>query len=101
MKRMLWYDRETGELIHSHYEVRAIERPDAEAQLSAPATTDLDENLAELVSRGLDLDRLGSTTAGVTPQSSRSIRRWVDVTSGRLRSQRIELADNPESTQED
>ena len=98
MKRMLWYDRETGELIHSHYEVRAIERPDAEAQLSAPAATDLDENLAELVSRGLDIDRLGSTTTDDTPRSSRSIRRRVDVTSGRLNSRRIDLADDPEST---
>jgi len=98
MKRMLWYDRETGELVHSHYEVRAIERPDAEAQLSAPAATDLDENLAELVSRGLDLDHLRSTTTDDTPQSSRTLRRWVDVTSGRLRSRRVDLADDPEST---
>jgi len=25
MKRTLFYDRETGELLHSHYEVRVIE----------------------------------------------------------------------------
>ena len=101
MNSMLWYDRETGELVHSHYEVRAIERSDAEAQLSAPAATDRDEDLAELVSRGLDLGHLGSTTAGDTPQSSRNLRRWVDVASGRLHSRRIDLADDPDSTQED
>ena len=93
MKRMLWYDHTTGDVLHSHYEVRVVESETADARLTAPAATDADDTLAELASRGLDLDHAGSTTTDAAPQSSRSIQRWVDVSSGRLRSRRIEIAD--------
>ena len=95
MKRTLFYDRETGELLHSHYEVRVIEREaDGEARLSAPAAVDLDDELAELVSRGLDLNRIASLTTSAAPQSSRSLARSVDIRTGRLRAQRFEIADD-------
>lgn len=101
MKRMLWYDRTTGEVVHSHYEVHAVESEDAHARLTAPAATEADDALVELASRGLDLDHAGTTTTDAEPQSSRSIHRWVDVKSGRLRSRRIEIADAADRTQED
>jgi hypothetical protein len=95
MKRTLFYDRQTGVLLHSHYEVRAVEPRDGrEAGLSAPAAVELDVDLAELVSRGLDLERLGSVTTSVAPQSSRRTARFVDVKTGRLRSRRVELTDD-------
>jgi hypothetical protein len=95
MKRTLFYDRETGELLHSHYEVGVIERDaDGEARLSAPAAAELDTELAELVSRGLDLNRIASLTTSAAPQSSRSLARSVDIKTGRLRTQRIEIADH-------
>jgi hypothetical protein len=90
MKRSLYYNPETGELLHSHYEVRVIEQKD-EARLTAPAPAELDADLAELVSRGLDGPKLARVTTSVPPQSSRRTRRWVDVKTGRLRSERIEL----------
>lgn len=95
MKRTLFYDRETGELLHAHYEVRVVEGgDDGETRLSAPAAVTLDDELAELVSRGLDPRRLGSLTTSVAPQSSRRTERSVDVKTGRLRSRRLELADD-------
>ena len=95
MKRTLFYDRRTGVLLHSHYEVHAVEpRDGSEARLSAPAAVDLDDDLAELVSRGLDPGRLGSVTTSVAPQSSRRTTRFVDVKTGRLRSRRLELIDD-------
>jgi hypothetical protein len=95
MKRTLFYDRETGELLHSHYEVRAVGGgDDGGARLSAPGAADLDAGLAELVSRGLDPQRLGSLTTSVAPQSSRRTERWVDVKTGRLRSRRLEPTDD-------
>ena len=95
MKRTLFYDRVTGELLHSHYEVRVVEsRDDGDARLSAPAAADLETELAELVSRGLDSERMGSLTTSVAPQSSRRTARSVDVTTGRLRSRRLELSDD-------
>ena len=95
MKRTLFYDRVTGELLHSHYEVQVVEtRDDGDARLSAPAAVDLDTELAELVSRGLDPERMGSLTTSVAPQSSRRTSRSVDVTTGRLRSRRLELTDD-------
>lgn len=95
MNRTLFYDRETGELFHSHYEVRAVDdRDDGGARLSAPRAADPDAELAELVTRGLDPEHLGSLTTSVAVQSSRRTSRWVDVKTGRLRSRRIELADD-------
>ena len=95
MKRSLFYDRRTGELLHSHYEVRAVEpRDGSDARLSAPAAVELDAELAELVSRGLDPGRLGSVTTSVAPQSSRRTARFVDVKTGRLRSRRLEQTDD-------
>jgi len=94
MKRTLFYDRETGELLHSHYEVRVEGQDDGEARLSAPRVADLDADLTELVSRGLDPQRLGSLNTSVAPHSSRRTRRWVDVKTGRLRSRRLELTDD-------
>jgi hypothetical protein len=92
MRRTLFYDRATGELLHSHYEVRAIDSDDPEgARLSAPRAVDLDAGMAELVSRGLDPKRLGSLTTSVAPQSSRRTERSVNVKTGRLLSRRIEL----------
>lgn len=93
MKRTLFYDRETGELLHSHYEVRVI-GGDGDARLSAPAAADPDTGLSELVSRGLDPGRLGSLTTSVAPQSSRRTERSVDVKTGRMRSRRLELTDD-------
>lgn len=98
MKRMLFYDRESGELVHSHYEVRAIEEADG-AWLSAPAAADPDAGLAELVSRGLDMQRLGSLTTDVEPQSSRRTHRWVDVTTGQLRSRGLDRINAEEDAQ--
>ena len=95
MKRTLFYDRETGELLHSHYEVRVIESAaDGEARLSAPAAVGLEDEMAELVSRGLDLNRIASLTTSAAPQSSRSLARSVDIRTGRLRAQRFEIADD-------
>jgi inactivated superfamily I helicase len=92
MRRTLFYDRETGQLLHSHYEVRAVEGDDAAgARLSAPKAVELDAEMAELVSRGLDPERLGSLTTSVAPQSSRRTERSVNVKTGRLRSRRLEL----------
>jgi hypothetical protein len=91
VKRSMFYDRATGELLHCHYEVRVVDdRGTADARLSAPAAVDLDDELAELVSRGLDPERLGRLTTTVAPQSSRRTERSVDVKTGRLRSRRIE-----------
>jgi len=96
MNRTLFYDRQTGELLHSHYQVRAIERRDGrEAELSAPTAVELDADLAELMSRGLDLGRLGSVTTSAAPQSSRRTVRFVDLKTGRLRSRRLEPTDAP------
>jgi hypothetical protein len=50
--------------------------------------------MAELVSRGLDLDRLGTLTTSVAPQSSRRTARSVDIKTGRLRAQRLEPTDD-------
>jgi len=93
MKRTLFYDRQTGELLHAHYEVRVVEGRD-DARLSAPAAVDLETELAELVSRGLDPERLGRLTTSVAPQSSRRMARSVDVATGKLRSRRLELTDD-------
>ncbi|MGH3800561.1 MAG: hypothetical protein ACRDTD_10585 [Pseudonocardiaceae bacterium] len=102
MRRTLFYDRETGELLHSHYEVRVVEGgDDGEARLSDPAAVTLDDELAELVSRGLDPARLGSLTTSVAPQSSRRTARSVDVKTGRLRSRRLELADGDGAEEDD
>ena len=101
MKRTLFFDRETGELLHSHYEVRVVEgRDDGDARLSAPTAAVLEGELAELVSRGLDPRRLGSLTTSVAPQSSRRAARSVDTKTGRLRTRRIELADDTVPEQE-
>lgn len=95
MNRTHFYDRETGELLHSHYEVRVVEDgDDDEARLSAPAAADPDAGLAELATCGLDPRRLGSITTSVALQSSRRSGRWVDVKTGRLRSLRLELTDD-------
>ena len=95
MKRTLFYDRQTGALLHSHYEVRVVEPNDGGvARLSAPAAVELDGDLAELLSRGLDLARLGAVTTSVAPQSSRRTARVVDVKTGRLRSRRLEPTDD-------
>lgn len=94
MKRSLYYDRDTGELLHSHYEVQVVEEKDG-SRLTAPGPADLDSDLADLVSRGLDGQRLDRVSTSVPPESSRRTRRWVDVKSGRLRSQRIERAEDP------
>jgi hypothetical protein len=94
MKRTLFYDRETGEILHSHYEVQVIEGGgDAGARLSAPMAVDPDADLAELVSRGLDPHRLGRLSTSAALQSSRRTERSVDVKTGRLRSRRLEPAD--------
>jgi hypothetical protein len=93
MKRTLFYDRDTGELLHAHYEVRVVYE-DGEDRLSDPIAVKLDNELAELVSRGFDPQRLGSLTTSVAPQSSRRTARFVDVKTGRLRSRRLELDDD-------
>jgi hypothetical protein len=94
MKRTLFYDRKTGELMHAHYEVKVIEgSKEAEARLSAPSAAALPDELAELMTRGLDIERLGSLTTSVAPQSSRRMARSVDTKTGRLRAQRLELVD--------
>jgi hypothetical protein len=101
MKRTLFYDRKTGELMHAHYEVKVIEgSKDAAARLSAPSAAALPDELAELMTRGLDLDRLGSLTTSVAPQSSRRMARSVDTKTGRLRAQRLELVDDPTTDEE-
>jgi hypothetical protein len=101
MKRTLFYDRKTGELMHAHYEVKVIEgRDETEARLSAPSAAALPDELAELMTRGLDIDRLGSLTTSVAPQSSRRLARSVDTKTGRLRAQRLELVDDPTPDEE-
>jgi hypothetical protein len=100
MNRTLFYDRVTGELLHSHYEVRVVKGGDnSDAQLSEPAAVELDTGMAELVSRGLDPQRLASLTTNLAPQSSRRMEHSVDVTTGQLRSRRLEMAD--EASQEE
>lgn len=94
MKRTLFYDRDTGEILHSHYDVHVVEGREGEARLSAPEAAALDADLAELVSRGLDPKRLGSLTTSEGQQSSRRTERWVDPKTERLRSRRIELPDD-------
>lgn len=89
MNRTLFYDRDTGRLLHAHYEVRALDDPDERAPLSAPAAADPDAVLAELVARGLDPQRLGSLVTDEPPQSSRRVARMVDVATGELRSRRL------------
>lgn len=102
MRRTLFYDRETGELLHSHYEVRVVEGGDrAAAQLSAPRAVELDAEMAELVTRGLDPKRLGSLVTGAAPQSSRRMERSVNVKTGRLRSRRLELVADDRSKKKD
>lgn len=92
MRRTLFYDRTTGELLHSHYEVRVVEDDTAEpARLSEPQAVELEVDMAELVSRGLDPGRLGSLVTTVAPQSSRRTERSVNVKTGRLGSRRLEL----------
>jgi hypothetical protein len=91
VKRTLFYDRETGELLHSHYEVRVVERAgEGGAELSPPAAVSVEDASAELVSRGLDLARVGSVTTSDRPSSSRRTARRVDPTTGRLRTRRLE-----------
>ena len=97
MKRTLYYDLTTGQLLHSHYEVQVIESHDRDARLSAPAAVEPDAQLAELISRGLDPSHIGSLTTSAPPQSSRRMARSVHVKSRRLRSRRIELADDDNS----
>jgi hypothetical protein len=101
MKRTLFYDTETGQLLHSHYEVRVVGERDGDAHLSTPSAVALDAELAELVSRGLDPQRLGSLTTSVAPQSSRRTERRVDVKTGRLRSRRLELIGDSTPDEED
>jgi hypothetical protein len=94
MKRLLFYDRQTGEILHAHYEVHVVDgRGDEGAQLSASAADLADDALAELQSRGLDLKRLERVATSVVPQSSTGIDRTVDVKTGKLRSRRRELAE--------
>ena len=101
MRRTLFYDRETGELLHSHYEVRAVEGDDPEgARLSAPQAVGLEAEMADLVSRGLDPERLGSLATSVAPQSSRRTERSVNVETGRLRSRRLELVSDGATDEE-
>lgn len=97
MKRTLFYDRETGELLHSHYEVRVVERgKDGGAELSAPAPVSVEDASAELTSRGLDLTRIGSVTTSDRPSSSRRTARRVDPGTGRLRTRRLEARTDDE-----
>jgi len=101
MKRTLFYDRKTGELMHAHYEVKVIEGgKEAEARLSAPSAAALTDELAELMTRGLDLDRLGSLTTSVAPQSSRRMARSVNTKTGRLRAVRLETVDGTSHDEE-
>lgn len=93
MKRTLFYDRRTGELLHSHYVVTVVEGADGETRLSAPEAGTPDAGLAELASRGFDPEQLGSLTTDEQPQSSRRTERWVDPETQSLRSRRIELSD--------
>ncbi|MGB5757543.1 MAG: hypothetical protein WBM50_11565 [Acidimicrobiales bacterium] len=102
MRRTLFYDRKTGELLHSHYEVRVVEDDDpAGARLSVPQAVELDAEMAELVSRGLDPEYLGSLVTSVAPQSSRRTERSVNVKTGRLRSRRLELTADSTSAKKD
>jgi hypothetical protein len=87
MRRVLLYDRETGRLVHSHYEVRVVQ--DDEGRLSEPDAASPDAALAELVTRGLDPGRLGSLATDVAPESSRRTERSVDPASGELRARRV------------
>lgn len=93
MKRTLFYDRRTGRLVHSHYVVTAVEDPDGGTRLSAPEAGTPETGLAELLSRGLDPEQLGSLVTDEPPQSSRRTERWVDPETQSLRSQRIELSE--------
>jgi hypothetical protein len=95
MNRTFFYNTETGALLHSHYEVRVIDDPDnGDVRLSAPAAVDLDEGMAELVSRGLDPHRIRGLATTVMPESSRRTQRSVDLQTGKLRSRRLDLADD-------
>jgi len=101
MNRTLLYDRLTGELLHSHYEVRVVEPRDGrDVRLSAPTAVQPDGQLAELATRGFDIERLGSLTTSVAPQSSRRTARFVDIKTGRLRSRRLDQADDLGSQKE-
>lgn len=92
MTRTLFYDRRTGRLVHSHYLVTVVEDTDGGPRLSAPEAETPETGLAELLSRGLDPEQLGSLTTDEPPQSSRRTDRWVDPETQSLHSQRIELS---------
>ena len=96
MKRVLFYDSATGEILHAHYEVHVVEGRNGEGeQLSAPAADIADDARAELQSRGLDLDRLEQLTTGAALRSSTAVERAVDLTTGKLLSRRLTAAAGP------
>lgn len=100
MRRTLLYDQRTGEILHSHYVVSVVESPDGGAALSDPAAASMDAELAELVTRGLDPQQLGSVTTSATIQSSRRVGRRVDSETGKLRSRRVDGTPSPESDED-
>lgn len=89
MIRTLFYERDTGRLRHTHYEVRVVDDPGTGARLSGPAAAEPDDVAAQLVARGLDPRRLGSLVTDAPPQSSRRVARAVDVSTGELRTLRL------------
>ena len=93
-KRTLFYDRRTGVLLHSHYEVHAVEpRDGSEPGCRHRPPSNSTTTWPSSCRTGLDPGRLGSVTTSVAPQSSRRTTRFVDVKTGRLRSRRLARID--------
>jgi hypothetical protein len=96
MQLTLFYDRETGKILHSHYEVQVVEggQP-GQTRPVTPNPADLEILSGEiLVSRRLERDRLGLLAAEVPIEAGRDVQLSVDVKTGRLRTWRLERADN-------
>jgi len=75
MKRYVFYDRKTGEILHTH-QVFKLESDKPQAVST--------EELKMLTNRMVDPDRIRHLTVTVSPQSSHKILRSVNPKTGKL-----------------
>ncbi|MCP2262200.1 hypothetical protein LX15_005934 [Streptoalloteichus tenebrarius] len=80
MRRYVFYDRETGRVVHTHAAVGAEGR---EVEVSP-------EELAELVGRVVDPRSVSWVLTDVNPISSRVAEQWVDPATGELEVRRVQ-----------
>ncbi len=75
MKRHLFYDKNTGEILHTHQVFKfGSEKPQAVSK----------DELAMLTNRQVDPKRIRHTTVTVAPQSSHRVLRSVNPKTGKL-----------------